>query len=88
MQLAIPQLRSNPILLQQYIVRLAGEKFTRRKLEYEQVKAILELMEGLTGSWVAISKEYVVFPDRENLIMRKTEPATDFKITVRPNHTY
>ncbi|MCZ6775110.1 MAG: tRNA lysidine(34) synthetase TilS [Ignavibacteria bacterium] len=88
LQLAIPRLRSNPILLQQYIVMLAAEQFTQRKLEYEQVNAILELMEGLTGSWVALSKEYVVFRDRENLVMRKTEPATEFKITVRPNHTY
>jgi len=88
LQLVTSRLHSNPILLQQYIVRLAAEQFTRRKLEYEQVNAILELMEGLTGSWVAISKEYVVFRDRENLIMRKTEPATDLKITVRPNHTY
>ena len=88
LQLAISRLHSNPILLQQYIVMLAAEQFTHRKLEYEQVNAILELMEGLTGSWVALSKEYVVFRDRENLVLRKTEPATDFKITVRQNQTY
>jgi tRNA(Ile)-lysidine synthase len=87
-QLSIARLRSNPVLIQQYIVLLAAEQLTRRKLEYAQVNSILDLTEGLTGSWVAISKEYVVFRDRENLVMRKTEPMTDFKITVLPNHKY
>ncbi|MBM2845493.1 MAG: tRNA(Ile)-lysidine synthase [Bacteroidetes bacterium] len=88
MHLSIPRLRSNPVLLQQYIVMLAGDQFAHRKLEYEQVNAILELTEGLTGSWVALSKEYVVFRDREHLVMRKTEPVSDFKIVVQPNHRY
>jgi tRNA(Ile)-lysidine synthase len=88
LHLSIPRLRSNPVLLQQYIVMLAGESFAHKKLEYEQVNAILELTEGLTGSWVSLSKEYVVFRDRENLVMRKSEPVSDFKITVQPNHRY
>ena len=88
LQLAIPRLRSNPILLQQYIVMLAAEQFAHRKPEHQQVHATLELMDGLTSSWVELSKEHVVFRDRENLVMRKTEAATDFKITVRPNHKY
>jgi tRNA(Ile)-lysidine synthase len=88
LHLSIPRLRANPTVLQQHIVMLAAETFAHRKLEYEQVNAILELTEGLTGSWVAITKEYVVFRDREHLVMRKTEPITDFKITVQPNHTY
>jgi len=88
MHVSIPRLRSNPVLLQQYIVMLAGDQFAHRKLEYEQVNAILELTEGLTGSWVALSKEYVVFRDREHLVMRKSEPVSDFKIVVQPNHRY
>lgn len=88
LHLSIPRLRSNPVLMQQYIVMLAGETFARRRLEYEQVNAILELTEGLTGSWVAISKEHVVFRDRENLVMRKSEPVPEFRITVQPNHRY
>ncbi len=88
LHLSIPRLRSNPTLMQQYIVMLAGESFTHRSLEYEQVNAILELTEGLTGSWVSLSREYVVFRDRENLVMRKSEPVTEFRITVQPNHRY
>jgi tRNA(Ile)-lysidine synthase len=88
LHIAIPRLRSNPILLQQYVIMLAAEEFAHRKLEYDQVNSILDLTEGLTGSWVAISKEYVVFRDRENLVMRKTEAVSDFKITVQPNHRY
>ncbi len=86
--ISIPRLRSNPVLMQQYIIMLAGESFTHRSLEYDQVGAILELTEGLTGSWVSISKEYVVFRDRENLVMRKSEPVSEFKIMVQPNHRY
>ncbi|MFN0156776.1 MAG: tRNA lysidine(34) synthetase TilS [Bacteroidota bacterium] len=88
LHISIPRLRSNPVLMQQYIIMLAGDTFTHKTLEYEQVNAILELTEGLTGSWVSISKEYVVFRDRENLVLRKTEPVPEFRITVQPNHLY
>jgi len=88
LQLSIPRLRSNPTLLQQYIVMLAAETFARRQLEYEQVNAILELTEGLTGSSVPMSKEYVVFRDREHLVMRKSEPTPDFRITIQLNQKY
>jgi tRNA(Ile)-lysidine synthase len=88
LHIAIPRLRSNPILLQQYVIMLAAEEFAHRKLEYDQVNSILELTEGLTGSWVAISREYVVFRDRENLVIRKAEPTSDFKINIQPNHRY
>jgi len=88
LHISIPRLRSNPTLLQQYILMLAADTFAHRRLEYEQVNAILELTEGLTGSWVALSKEDVVFRDREHLVMRKTEQATDFRITIQPNCKY
>jgi tRNA(Ile)-lysidine synthase len=88
LHLSILRLRSNPVLLQQYILMLAAERFAHKHLEYDQVNAILELTEGLTGSWVALSKEYVVFRDRENLVLRKTEPLRDFRIMVQPNHRY
>jgi tRNA(Ile)-lysidine synthase len=88
LHLSIARLRSNPMLLQQYIIMLAADQIAHRKLDYDQVNAIIDLTEGLTGSWVAISKEYVVFRDRENLVMRKTDPINDFKITVHTNHRY
>lgn len=88
LHLSISRLRSNPVLLQQYIVMLAADQVAHRKLDFDQVNSILDLTEGLTGSWVSISKEYVVFRDRENLVMRKTEPVSDFKITIQSNHTY
>ena len=88
LHIAIPRLRSNPILLQQYILMHAAEQFAKKQLEYDQVNSILDLTEGLTGSWVSISREYVVFRDRENLVFRKTEQPAEFRITVQPNHRY
>ena len=88
LHLSISQLRGNPVLLQQYIVMLSAEHFTHTKLEYERSGAVLALMEGLTSSWVELTKEHIAFRDGEDLVMRKTEPATDFTITVVPNQTY
>jgi tRNA(Ile)-lysidine synthase len=88
LHIAIPVLRSNPVLLQQHIVMLAGKQFAGKKLEYEQVNAILDLTEGLTGSWVPISREHAVFRDRENLVFRKSEQPVPFRVTVQPNHRY
>ena len=88
LHLAIPRLRSVPTLLQQYVIMLAAEDFAQCKLEYEQVNGILDLTDGLTGSWVALSKDHVVFRDRESLVMRKTETTRDFKISVQQNHRY
>jgi tRNA(Ile)-lysidine synthase len=88
MHLAIPRLRSNPVLIQQYIIMLAADVFAHRSLEHDQVNAILELTEGLTGSWVAIGKDHVVFRDREHLVLRKAEPVPEFRITIQPNARY
>lgn len=88
LHLAIPRLRSNPVLIQQYIVMLAADSFAHRSLEYDQVSAILDLTEGLTGSWVAVGREHVVFRDREHLVFRKSEPMPEFRITIQPNHRY
>ena len=86
--LAISRLRSNPALLQQYVVLLAAEDFTGRKLEYDQVNALLRLTEGLTGSWLSLTSDAVVFRDRDDLVMRRSEPLSEFRITVQPNHRY
>jgi len=88
LHLSISRLRSNPTLLQQYIIMLAADLCARRRLDYDQVNAILDLTDGLTGSWVAISKEYLVFRDRECLVIRKTDPVSEFKVTIQPNHRY
>jgi tRNA(Ile)-lysidine synthase len=88
LHLSIPRLRTNPTLLQQYIVMLAVERFAGLRLDFEQVNGMLNLTDGLTGSWVSLSNEYVVFRDRDNLVVRKSEPLTDFKFVVQPNHRY
>ncbi len=86
--LSIPRLRSNPVLLQQYIVMLAVEDVTGRRPEYEQVNKILELTEGLTGSWVTLSDRHGAYRDRESLVIRPTEETADFRIAVLQNHRY
>lgn len=88
LHISIPRLRSNPMLIQQYVVMLAAETFAHRSLEFDQVNSILDLTEGLTGSWVSISEDYLAFRDRENLVLRKTEPPQEFRITIQPNHRY
>ena len=88
LQLSIPRLRSNPQLLQQYVIMFAAETFASCKLEYDQVHGILDLTEGLTGSWVSLNKEYVVFRDRDHLVFRRSEEVADFRFAVLPNHRY
>jgi tRNA(Ile)-lysidine synthase len=88
LHVAIPRLRSNPLLLQQYVIMLAGEQFAGKHLEYDQVNSILDLTEGLTGSWVAISKDYLVFRDRENLVFRRAEQSPEFRVMIQANHKY
>ncbi|MBI5472376.1 MAG: tRNA lysidine(34) synthetase TilS [Ignavibacteriae bacterium] len=88
LQLSIPRLRSNPQLLQQYIVMLAAETFAGCKLEYDQVQNILGLTEGLSGSWIALNKDYVAFRNRDHLVFRRGEEIPDFRFAVIPNHRY
>ncbi len=86
--LSIPRLRSNPTLLQQHVVMLAAEQFAGKRLEFDQVNALLALTDGLTGSSLFLSEQHVVYRDRNELVMRKVEPAPAFKITVLPNRRY
>ncbi len=88
LHVSIPRLRSNPALLQQYAILLAAEEFTGKKLEFENVHSVLRLAEGLTGSWLSLSGDSVVYRDRDELVLRRTDQVSDFRIIIQPNHRY
>lgn len=86
--LSIPRLRGAPVLVQQYMIILAVEQFAKKKPDYDQVASIMNLAEGITGSWVSLASDTVVYRDRDSLVLRRTEPINEFKITILPNHRY
>lgn len=88
LRLSTPKLKPLPKLIQQYVVLRAAEVFARARLDFDQVHQILDLTEGLTGSWVSINKEHVVFRDRDYLVFRQTEEMPEFRFVVMPNHQY
>lgn len=88
MSLAIPRLRSYPLLLQQYVVLLAAQTVTGRRPEYDQITRILELTEGLTGSWVMLDEGHGVYRDRDLLVIRRMETPAEFRIVVLQNRSY
>lgn len=88
LQLSIARLKSNPKLIQQYIVMLASQAFAGSTLEYEQVQRVLELTEGLSGSRVEIDKNNTVYRDREHLVFKRTEGGSDFKFSVLLERQY
>lgn len=88
LHLSVTRMRSNPKLVQQYIVMLAADAFANAKPDYDQVGKILELMDGLTGSRIVINKEAVVFRDRDHLVFRRNESVAEFRFMVLPDHRY
>jgi tRNA(Ile)-lysidine synthase len=88
MHVAIPGLRAVPVLLRQHIAMLAAERFTGRRPDFDQTARVLDLMDGMTGAWVPLSQEHVVFRDRDALVFRKAEPLSEFRIVVQQNHAY
>ena len=88
LHVAIPGVRGVPVLLRQYIVMLAAERFTGRRPDFDQTARVLDLMDGLTGAWVPLSQDHVVFRDRDALVFRKAEPLSEFRIVVQQNHAY
>jgi tRNA(Ile)-lysidine synthase len=81
-------LKTHPKLMQQLLVMRAADQFAKCRLDFDQVHKILDLTGGLTGSWVPISKDYVVFRDRDHLVLRRGEEVQDFRFAVLPNHQY
>lgn len=88
LHIAIPRLRSIPRLIQQYLLIFVAQSFANSRPEYDHVQRILELTDGLSGSWVSIDKDHVVFRDRDHLVFRKTEDVPEFRFAVLPNHRY
>ncbi len=88
LHLSIPRLRSNPVLLQQYIVARAADHLAGLRLEFDQVGAVLELCDGETGSWVTLPNEYLVFRDRDSLVFRKGDCVPEFRIVIQQNSRY
>jgi len=88
LQLSVPALRGLPVLLQQYTVMLAVEQFTGRRPDFDQVERVLALTEGLSGTWVPLAEGYAVFRNRDAMVVRRSEPAQDFRIVIQQNHSY
>jgi tRNA(Ile)-lysidine synthase len=88
LHLSISRLRSHPTLLQQYIVMIAAEDFIGKRLEFDQVNRVLELMDGLTGSSVTLSEQCTAFRDRDSLVIRKMDPVSEFRIVIQQNTRY
>lgn len=88
LKLSIPRLRGHPVLLQQYLVMLAAQQITGQRPEYDQVGRILDLTEGLTGSWVTLSNRHGVYRDRDTLVIRTTDEPAEFRVHVLQNHWY
>ncbi len=86
--LSIPRLRAAPVLIQQYVVMMAVDQFAHQKPEYSQVAAIMNLADGDTGSFVSLTQDIVIYRDRDDLVVRRTDPVSEFKIAVMPNHRY
>lgn len=74
--------------MQQYAVRLAAEQIAGEKIDHDRVSGISGLANGSVGSWVPVSSGIVAYRERDELVLRKSEPAREFKITVMPNHSY
>lgn len=88
LHVAIPRLRTLPRLLQQYLLMQVAQAFANRKPEFEHIERMLELTEGLTGSWVPIGNDCMVYRDRESLVFRREEETTNFRVVVLPNRRY
>jgi len=88
LHISIPRLRSNPVLLQQHMIMRVAETFAGLRLEHDQVTSILNLTDGLTGSWLVLSEKDTVFRDRNSLVFHKGEAFREFRIIVQQNQRY
>jgi tRNA(Ile)-lysidine synthase len=52
------------------------------------VAAIMNLADGDTGSFVSLTENIVIYRDRDDLVIRRTEPTSEFKIAIMQNHRY
>ena len=86
--LSVSRLRSNPALIQQYVIMLAARHFSNEQLEYAEVVRILDLTEGLSGSQVPLRRNCVVFRNRDHLVFRQSEEIPEFKLAIVPNKQY
>lgn len=88
LHLGVARLRSLPRLMQQYVVMLAAQNVAGCRLEFDSVQRILDLTVGLSGSYVELGNDCLVFRDRERLVFRRAEDATEFRFSVQPNRRY
>jgi len=88
LHLSIAALRGNPVLLQQYVILLAGEDFTGSRPDADAVGRVLGLMDSAPGAWIPLLGDQAVYRDREELVFRRGEQVPEFRIVVQQNHRY
>jgi tRNA(Ile)-lysidine synthase len=86
--LDIARLRSLPVLLRQYVVMAAAERFTGDRPDFDRVQRVLELADAEPGAWAPMGGPFAVYRDRNILVFRKNEESPEFRYTVQQNHEY
>jgi len=88
LHLSIAALRGSPVLLQQYVILLAGEDFIGSRPDADAVGRVLGLMDSAPGAWIPLLGDQAVYRDREELVFRRGDQVPEFRIVVQQNHRY
>ncbi len=81
-------LLEQPVFIQEQILHRLGKEFTSSEIDYGTVRTMINLSHSGTGASCSISKDVIIYRDRNHLIFRRTPLASSFSYTVEINKKY
>jgi len=84
--LSITVIEAQPLFIQEHVLYKIGKDFISSEIDFSTVKGMIGLIKAESGSMCSISKDTILFRDRNNLIFRRKPTTTSYLHDIQLNH--
>ncbi len=79
---------NQPVFIQEHLLFHTAKDFIRMDIDFTAVKTMLKISHAETGSSNSISKDIVLFRNREYLFFRRVPKAAPFRYRIEPEQSF
>jgi tRNA(Ile)-lysidine synthase len=84
----VSKLHDKPVFLQEHLLMQTVKQFGKIEIGFSAVKTMLSVSYAETGTSCSITRDLVLYRNRDHLILKRIQSTIPFRYHVEPNKTY
>ena len=84
----LPKFHALPVFLQEHVLLSTAKEFIRMDVDFTAVKTMMKLSHRETGTSISVTKDVVLFRNRDQLVLRRVPKTTPFRYNVAPGQSF